>query len=276
MLNEKFYFYEGNTDVYLETFIINEYPEYSSCKRPMMLICPGGAYYECSPREAEPIARAYMAEGYNTAILYYSVKKHTEELYDFEKDISKPHYEVSKSICLIRDNADKWNIDPKQIAVIGFSAGGHLAGCCSILWNDEKLVKALGCPEGHNKPDAAILCYPVITSGDKAHKWSFVNILGDDETSPNWQRYSLEKHVNADTPPTFLFHTSADEAVPVQNSTELATALANAGVHFEIHVVPEGAHGLSSGSREVLPQKNTYNSRWVHWSVLWLETIFGI
>lgn len=276
MLNEKFYFYEGNENVYLETFILDDYPTYSSHIRPMMLICPGGGYHGCSAREAEPIARAYAAEGYNTAILYYSVKGNTEELYDFEKDVSKPHFEVAKSICIIRDNAEKWNVDPHQIAVIGFSAGGHLAGCASILWNDEKLVKALGCEEGYNKPDAALLIYPVITSGDKAHKGSFRNLLGEDETDSNWERYSLEKHVGAENPPTFLFHTSADGAVPVQNSTLLATALADKGVHFEMHVVPEGGHGMSSGTREVLPEKNTYNGRWVRWSVLWLETVFGI
>ena len=276
MLNEKFYFYEGNENVYLETFILDDYPEYSTHTRPMMLICPGGAYHGCSPREARPIARAYAAEGYNTAILYYSVKKHTEELYDFEKDVTKPHFEVAKSVCIIRDNAEKWNVDPNQIAVIGFSAGGHLAGCCSIMWDDEKLVKALGCEAGYNKPNAALLIYPVITSGDKAHKGSFRNLFGEDETNPNWQRYSLEKQVKEDNPPTFLFHTSADNGVPVQNSTLLATALADKGVHFEMHVVPEGAHGMSSGTREVLPEKNTYNGRWVRWSVLWLETIFGI
>ncbi len=276
MTNEKFYFYEGNTNVYLETFILNDYPEFSTHTRPMMLICPGGGYGRCSAREAEPIARAYMAEGYNTAILYYSVKTNTDELYDFEKDVTKPHYEVAKSICIIRDNAQKWNIDPNRIAVIGFSAGGHLAGCASILWDDEKLVKALGCESGYNKPDAALLVYPVITSSEKAHKGSFRNLLGEDESNPNWQRYSLEKHVKADNPPTYLFHTSADGAVPVQNSTDLGTALANAGVHFEMHIVPEGGHGMSTGSREVLPEKNTYNGRWVRWSVIWLETIFGI
>lgn len=276
MLNEKLYFYQGNTDVYLETFILNEYPEYSSGKRPMMLICPGGGYQHCSPREAEPVARAYMAEGYNTAILYYSVKNNTDELYDFEKDVTKPHFEVAKSICIIRDNAEKWNIDPHQIAVIGFSAGGHLAGCASILWNDEKLIKALGCPEGYNKPDATILCYPVITSGDKTHKGSFINLLGNDKTNPNRERYSLEKQVKGNLSPVFLFHTSADAGVPVNNSTELATALANAGVHFELHVVPEGAHGMSLGTREVLAEKNVYNGRWVRWSIKWLETIFGI
>lgn len=276
MLNEKIYFYEGNTDVYLETFILNEYSEYSSDKRPMMLICPGGGYRYCSKREAEPVARAYMAEGYNTAILYYSTTDNTKELYDFEKDVTKPHFEVAKSICIIRDNAEKWNIDPQQIAVIGFSAGGHLAGCGSILWDDERLVNALDCPYGYNKPDAAILCYPVITSGDKAHKGSFQNLLGDYKSSPNRERYSLEKQVKANVPPTFIFHTSADAGVPVNNSTELATALANAGVHFELHVVPEGKHGMSLGTREVLPEKNVYNGRWVRWSIKWLETIFGI
>ncbi len=109
----------------------------------MILICLGGAYSYYSSREAEPIARAYMARGYNAEILYYTCKEKAETLYDAEKDVTKPHFEVAKSICIIRSNAEEWNVDPDKIAVIGFSAGEHLAGCASILWNDERLVKAL-------------------------------------------------------------------------------------------------------------------------------------
>ena len=275
MINEKIYFYEGNKDVYLDVNIIEEHSEYSIKKRPMMLICPGGSYYLCSAREADPISRAYLAEGYNTAILYYTAKEKFDELYDHENDVAKPHLEVARAICTIRDNAEKWNVDPEQIVVIGFSAGGHLAGCASILWNDERLVKALGRPEGYNKPNATIMCYPVVTSGDKAHKTSFRYQFGEDETHPNWERYSLEKHVTPDTPPTFIFHTSNDDCVPVFNSIYLANALAEAKVPFELHIFPEGIHGMSTGKREVLKEKYTYNGRWVEWSIRWLEKIFN-
>ena len=103
MINEKIYIYEDNKDVYLDVFLCNDSPEYFTATRPFMLICPGGGYRYCSAREAEPIARSFMAEGYNTAVLYYSVKSLTEELYDIENEYSKPHYEVAKSICIIRD-----------------------------------------------------------------------------------------------------------------------------------------------------------------------------
>lgn len=275
MINEKIYFYEGNKDVYLDVNIIEEHSEYSIKKRPMMLICPGGSYYLCSGREADPISRTYLAEGYNTAVLYYTTKEKFDELYDHENDVAKPHFEVGKAMCIIRDNAERWNVDPEQIAVIGFSAGGHLAGCASILWNDEKLVKALGCPEGYNKPNAAILCYPVVTSGDKAHKTSFIYQFGEDETNPNWERYSLEKHVKPDNPPTFIFHTQEDPWVPVHNSIYLANAMADAKVPFELHIFPKGMHGMSTGKREVMDEKYTYNGRWVEWSIKWLETIFN-
>lgn len=276
MKNEKIYFYEKSDKVYLEVFIAKESERYSIKKRPFILICPGGGYHGCSPREAEPVARAYMAKGYNAGILYYSVKENTESLYNGDIDVAKPHYEVAKSICIIRDNAEKWNIEKDKIAVIGFSAGGHLAGCSSILWNDKKLLKVLNCEEGYNRPDAAILSYPVITSGEKAHRGSFVNLLGDFSTEENLERYSLEKQVDSSCPPTFIWHTSEDNCVPVENSTYLATALAGAGVKFEMHIFPNGTHGMSLATREVLPEKDDYVARWFELSVNWLDKIFDL
>ncbi len=273
MENKKIYFYEGNTAVYLDVFLCNKGNEYSITKRPMILICPGGAYAYCSAREAEPIARAYMARGYNTAILYYTCKVNADTLYDSENDVAKPHLEAAKSICIIRDNAEEWSVDPDKIAVIGFSAGGHLAGCTSILWNDEKLVKALGCPEGYNKPNASILCYPVVTMGEYAHAGSRDNLLGDYKTEENLARYSLEKQVT-DTCPTFIVHASNDPGVSVHNAIDLTSALVKAGVSCEVHIIPQGGHGFSLAEREVLPHPNRYVSRWLGWSIDWLETIF--
>ena len=274
MTNEKVYLYDDKDDVYLDVFLCDESDRYSITTRPLILICPGGAYFGCSPREAEPIARAYMAEGYNAAVLYYTVKSKYDVLYDFENDVSKPHYEVAKSICIIRDNAEKWHVYPEKIAVIGFSAGGHLAGCASILWNDEKLMKMLKCPEGYNRPNAAILGYPVITSGEKAHNGSFNHLLGENATAENRLRYSLEKQVKEGVPPTFIFHTANDNAVAVENSTYLMSALAAHKIPFECHILPDGAHGMSLSNREVLPVPSKYNARWLGWSIKWLETIF--
>lgn len=275
MTNEKIYFYDDNDKVYLDVYICDMHEEYSIKKRPMMLICPGGAYAYCSPREAEPIARAYMADGFNAAILYYSCSRNTDTLYDAKRGISKPHFEVAKSICIIRDNAERWDVDPEQIAVIGFSAGGHLAGCASILWNDENILRALGCREGYNKPNAALLAYPVITSGDKAHKGSFVNLLGKDADEGLLEKYSLEKQVKAGNPPTFVFHTAADTGVPVENTTMLGTAFANAGVPFEMHIFPDGPHGISLATSEVRPNRENYQARWYSWSLMWLQNIFN-
>lgn len=239
----------------------------------MMLICPGGAYAYCSAREAEPIARAYMARGYNTAILYYTCKQKADTLYDAEKDVSKPHLEVAKSICIIRDNAEEWHVDPEKIAVIGFSAGGHLAGCASILWNDERLLAALNCPEGYNKPNAAILCYPVVTMGENTHAGTRDNLLGDHKTEENLERYSLEKQVR-DTCPTFIVHARNDGGVSVHNAINLASALVKSGASCEVHIIPQGGHGFSLAEREVVPRPDRYVSRWLSWSIDWLETIF--
>ena len=273
--SERIYLRDDNKNVFLDVFLCDNSVRYSIDKRPMMLVCPGGGYHGCSPREAEPIARAYMAEGYNAAVLYYSVKSNTEVLYDFEKDVSKPHYDVAKSICIIRDNAEKWHIDPEQIAVIGFSAGGHLAACSAILWDDEKLIKVLGCEKGYNKPNAAILSYPVITSGEKANRGSFIHLLGENPPKELLEKYSLEKQVKEGVCPIFVWHTVTDAGVPVHNTTYLLTALADAKIPFESHLLPTGPHGISLANREVRPVAEKYNARWLKWSIDWLETIFN-
>ena len=260
MKAERIYLYENNENVYLDIYLCNM-EEMSILERPLILICPGGAYSYCSPREAEPIARSYMARGYHAAVLNYSVKKNTECLYDAEKDVTKPHFEVAKSICIIRDNAKNWSVSPDKIAVIGFSAGGHLAACASILFNDEKLLKALGCEVGYNKPNASLLCYPVITTGEYAHKGSIENLLGEYATEENLTRYSLEKSVTKNTPPTFLVHATRDPGVPAMNSIDLASAFFKAGVNFELHIIPVAMHGFSTAQREVLPHHNPYITR---------------
>lgn len=273
--NERIYFYDDCDTVYLDLFLCDDSDSYNIKKRPMILICPGGGYHHCSDREAEPIARAYMAKGYNTAILKYSLYSEGFHVYDEEKMLSRAHYEAAKSICIIRDNAEKWHVYEDKIAIIGFSAGGHLAGCASILSDDESILKALGCEKGYNKPDAAILCYPVITSGEKAHRGSFRALLGENPSEDLLEKFSLEKKVKEGNPPTFIVHAADDPAVPVENSLYLAEALSENKIPFELHVFPNGSHGFSLATSEVLPVENPYDARWLEWSLAWLNTIFN-
>ncbi|MBQ9939942.1 MAG: alpha/beta hydrolase [Clostridia bacterium] len=261
---------QDNKDVYLDVYL-NETPgELSIKKRPAILVCPGGGYTICSRREAEPIARAYMAHGYNAAVLYYSLG---------EKAVDKnPLEDASRAIMLLRRNAEEWNIIPDNIAVIGFSAGGHLAGWISTMWDDPDICRRCGVTvKGENRPDASILCYPVISSGDRGHKNSFYNILGTTQpTGEQLELYSLEKRVTPQTPPAFLWHTAGDNVVPVENSLCMAQAYAQNNVSFELHIFPKGVHGLSLANAEVLPVADEYVGRWVEMSLKWLNKTFNI
>ena len=186
-----------------------------SRKRPAIIICPGGGYNHTSDREAEPIAMQYLAAGYHDFVLRYHV-------HPVEYPIAL--YELAISVKLIRERAEEWNIDPNRIIISGFSAGGHLAGCLAVFWSKEWLSMALHTTKEMIRPNGVILSYPVITSGEFAHRGSFEKLLGTcyDELL---SKVSIEQQVNEDTPPIFLWHTYTDQAVPVENSLLLIQAL---------------------------------------------------
>lgn len=160
---------------------------------------------------------AYPAAGYDVALVRYRVRPHRypDALCD-----------LSKAIRICREHAEDWHIDPNQIVLCGFSAGGHLAASMSTLWNDPSLFSAEEIKSEVYRPNASVLCYPVITSGEKAHKDSIINLIGsDDESSALWQHVSLEKQVDERTPPAFLWHTFEDADVPMENALRFCIRL---------------------------------------------------
>ena len=204
-------------------------------KRETIVICPGGGYGFTSDREAEPIALKFMAEGFNAIVVRYSIAP-----------VRYPNalLEIAATVNYIRKMEDKWNVNKDKVVVCGFSAGGHLAGSLGVLWNSDIIKKELNIDNRYVKPNALLLCYPVITSGDFAHRGSFDNLLGEEESEKNRGRLSLENLVSNDTPKTFLWHTFNDGTVPVQNSLLFANALAEKNIPFELHIYPNGVHGL--------------------------------
>ena len=152
---------------------------------------------------------------------------------------------------------------------MGFSAGGHAAAHIGLKWHQTAQGKAC-------RPDAMILCYPVITSGEYAHRESIENLLGDDYENLK-EEVSLEMFVRKDTPPVFLWHTREDGSVPVENSLLLAEALCRQGIAFELHVWHRGGHGLSLSSDQVYPAGDG-NIRpecreWIEMAARWLQEI---
>lgn len=239
--------------------------------RPMVVVCPGGAYSGVSWNwEGERIAMAYVAAGFHAAVVNYCVAPHCHPL---------PIQNVAKAIQICRENAENWLVDTDKIAVCGFSAGGHLAASISTLWDSAELFSKQEITDQKHMPNATILCYPVITSGEKAHKSSFRHLIGsEDESLPEWSLLSLENQVDDKTPPAFLWHTFEDAGVPMENSMLYASALRKHNVPFELHVYPKGRHGLSMCTKDLPRTKSVFNRDygWVKMSIDWLSDVFEL
>lgn len=238
-------------------------------KRPVILMCPGGGYEMTSDREAEPMAMQFLAMGYHVAVLRYSVcpVRYPAAL-----------LQVAESVLYLKEHADEYHIDPEKIVVQGCSAGGHLAANYGIAWNSPFLTKLMGIENDPERLRVAglLLCYPVITSGEKAHEESFRNLLGE-QYEEKKEELSLENQVTPDTPPTFLWHTATDETVPVENSLYFFQACLQQGVSAELHIYPVGGHGLSLANEETCRangigvQKECQS--WISLAQTWLEEI---
>ncbi len=236
-------------------------------KRPCLLVLPGGGYGGCSERESEPIALHFLPEGFNVFVLTYSVAPHR-----FPSQIT----EVAAAMDLIYANADKWNCDTSKVAVMGFSAGGHLAAHYSTMYDCKEVREVF---KDSKRPDASVLCYPVITSDfTSTHQGSFINLSGHETLTPEEALYySCEKQVNASTPPAFLWHTAEDTCVPVVNSLLYAKALSEHNIPFELHIYPYGGHGLSTSDKHTCNDVNEiikYNSDWLNNLKKWFNLIF--
>ena len=238
-------------------------------KRETIIICPGGGYEFTSDREAEPIALKFVAQGFNAVVIRYSIApvRYPTAL-----------LELAETVRYVREKEKEWNVDTEKVIVCGFSAGGHLAGSLGVLWNNEIIEKYLDLKNEEVKPNAMILCYPVISSGEFAHKGSFDSLLGEKEAEISRENLSLEKLVSIETPKTFLWHTFDDGTVPVQNSLLFSNALASNKVQFELHIYPSGVHGLGlceeitamNGRSEHI---NSHIASWFNLACQWIKTL---
>lgn len=152
--------------------------------------------------------------------------------------------QVAAGFKYLREHAEEFHIDEDKIVIQGASAGGHLAASYGVFWKKKTfLAEMLHTTPELLKPNGMMLSYPVITSGPKAHRGSFENLLGD-RYEELVEEMSLEKQVDADTPPAFLWHTTEDDCVPVENSLLFYQALHDQGISVEMHIYPHGPHGL--------------------------------
>lgn len=262
---------EEGRDPILELYLPYNMTEmhHENRKRPCMVVCPGGGYGMCSQRESEPIALKFLEEGFNVFVLTYSVAPNR-----FPTQIR----EVAAVMELIYKNADNWNCDTNKIAIIGFSAGGHLAAHYSTMFDCEEVRDVF--PESKSV-NASILCYPVISAeAVTAHMGSFENLLGHKPQSQEETDYfSCDKNVKPTTPPAFLWHTAEDTCVPLKNTLLYAEALWRNNVPVELHVYPFGGHGLSTCDSQTIDDMTSvfeYNAQWLSSSKKWLKLIFSL
>lgn len=209
---------------------------HASEARPAVLIFPGGGYEFVSDPEGEPVALAYAAKGFQTFVLKYSVK---------DKGVfPAPQREAFEAIAVIRRNAAEFMVDPDKIAVVGFSAGGHLAASTGVFWNDAEVNDSKS-PE-ECRPNALVLVYPCITL-DAYPGIREVHGRG----LKNLEKLSLEKYVGKHTPPSFICHTATDTCVSPLDSLLFAEALTKAGVPYELRIYKDGPHGMSLATKAV-------------------------
>lgn len=243
MITQSFVLDPRYPDCTMTTYIHEPYAELHIDTRRAIVICPGGGYQFLSQRESEPVALQYFAAGLNVFILRYSVKEKAEN--------SAPLIEAALAVRHIREHAQTYHIDPAYVFITGFSAGGHCAASLCTMWKDDAVAQAVGGDLTVCKPTAGILCYPVITGGQYAHRGSIDTLCGGPSFgTAGGERWSLEHRVDGDTAPAFIWHTFNDSGVPIQNTLLYASALAAAGIPFEYHVYPDGVHGLSLCNKE--------------------------
>ncbi|MCQ2431757.1 MAG: alpha/beta hydrolase [Clostridia bacterium] len=215
-------------------------------KRPAVVIFPGGGYSFTYSGEAEPIAMKYAADGICAFILDYSCTP---------VHFPIPQLQAFSAVRYVREHAEEFGIRADNIATTGFSAGGHLCSCTGTLWNKfDKWFKEYGMDDVDchmYRPDKLILCYPVIKSTTRfSHSGSIINLLGEEQLKDETlvELVSTEKQIDAETPPTFIWHTSEDTGVPIRNTLDFAAGVSDLGIPCEIHIFLHGGHGLCLGT----------------------------
>ena len=203
----------------------------------VMVICPGGGYGGLvTGGEGSGIAEWLNGHGITGVVLEYRLPKGRPWV---------PLLDAQRALRTVRVRSQSWNCDPAKVGIIGFSAGGHLASTAATHFDDgvagaDDPIERVGC-----RPDFAVLVYPVITMGDKAHTGSRANLLGPDPAAAMMEEFSNEKQVTARTPPVYLAHALDDRVVPPDHSRLFYEALQAQKVPSEYLELPSGDHGLN-------------------------------
>ncbi|CAI6029860.1 hypothetical protein PAECIP112173_00592 [Paenibacillus sp. JJ-100] len=200
-----------------------------------VIVCPGGGYGHLADHEGAPVAEWLNRAGISAFVLQYRVAPHRHPA---------PKADGQRAIRHVRAYAEQYGINPSKIAVLGFSAGGHLSATLGTQYDEGQPDHEDVIERQSSRPDRVILCYPVITMKSYGHAGSRIHLLGENATEDQIQAFSAEHQVRSDAPPAFIWHTSDDQAVPVENSLRYALALGTQGIPYDLHVFEKGPHGL--------------------------------
>ena len=257
---------------FLNAYIHANSKYYPTRTRPAVVVIAGGGYSGICERESEPVALAFFGKGYNVFTLEYSCApiRYPSQL-----------IEGCMAVAYVKSNATILNIDKDHVAVVGFSAGGHLAGMTATMFNEDVIKEKLGNNSYNARPDAIILGYPVISSSEFAHTDSIKNLIGDNDELR--EKVSLDKQVNSNSCPAFIWGTVDDDLVPSENAFLYALACKRHNVSFELHMYSHGPHGLGLANvQTATPLGRMKNSaiedyivpeieRWFDMALVWLK-----
>lgn len=213
--------------------------------RGAVIVCPGGAYTHRANHEGTPVAEKMNELGFHAFVLQYRTAPYR---------YPAPQEDVLRAVKIVRSHAAEWHVAPDKIAVLGFSAGGHLACSSGVVFDEIKADNGDAADAVSARPDATILCYPVVSGVNMPHSGSFANLLGEPKSPQELKSFSWECRVKDNTPPSFIWHTAEDAGVPVENSLNYAAALRGRNIPFELHVFPYGRHGLGLGVDDGVPE----------------------
>ncbi|MFN0069417.1 MAG: alpha/beta hydrolase [Limisphaerales bacterium] len=202
-----------------------------------IVVLPGGGYGGLAQHEGPAYAEWLNSLGVHAFVLKYRLGSHGYRHPRMLED-------AARAVRLVRARAADWGVDPARVGIMGSSAGGHLASTLLTHFDASRPDAADAVDRQSSRPDLGVLCYPVISLGEFTHQGSKKNLLGENPPADLVQLLSNELQVTKDTPPTFLWHTVEDAAVPVENSLLFAAALRKAGVPFDLHVYEKGRHGI--------------------------------
>ncbi len=306
MIHQQHHLNENNNEVVMTTYLLKDSPELlNGQKRPVVIVCPGGAYLMCSDREAEPVALRFNAMGYHAVVLRYSVlnqdafsvmsgeKDISTLTFDDEKCYPAPIRDIGRVMLWLHENADAYHIDMDQVALCGFSAGGHNVLMYGTYWHRPVLSEYFGVEASKFKPAAVIAGYPLSDyTYMKRHTAALAEMdqrlfalsnrsyIGtEDPTDEQLVMVSPAKQVSDQTPPMFIWATSEDTLVPVAHTILMTGSLAERGIPFESHIFENGPHGLSLADQssagamtEIMPDVAT----WIDKVETWLGKRFHL